>query len=68
MFRSKYFKLNITPVEILEIKNIRKYNVDEGLALSHDEVEFLEDVAKKIGRNLTDSEVFGFSQGEFRAL
>ena len=56
------FKLNITPVEILEIKNIRKYNVEEGLALSHDEVEFLEDVAKKIGRNLTDSEVFGFSQ------
>ena len=56
------FKLNITPVEILEIKNIRKYNLDEGLALSHDEVEFLEDVAKKIGRNLTDSEVFGFSQ------
>ena len=56
------FKLNITPVEILEIKNIRKYNVEEGLALSHNEVEFLEDVAKKIGRNLTDSEVFGFSQ------
>ena len=42
------FKLNITPVEILEIKNIRKYNVEEGLALSHDEVEFLEDVAKKL--------------------
>ena len=56
------FKLNVIPEEILEIKDISKYNLEEGLALSQDEIEFLNHVVKKIGRNLTDSEVFGFSQ------
>ena len=56
------FKLNVIPQQILEIKDISKYNLEEGLALSQDEIEFLNHVVKKIGRNLTDSEVFGFSQ------
>ena len=56
------FKLNVIPQQILEIKDISKYNLEEGLALSKDEIVFLNDVVKKIGRNLTDSEVFGFSQ------
>ncbi|TYP98859.1 phosphoribosylformylglycinamidine synthase [Tenacibaculum adriaticum] len=56
------FTINITPEPILEIENIAIYNEQEGLALSSEEVEYLENVSKKIGRKLTDSEVFGFSQ------
>ena len=56
------FTINIKPEPILEIEDIETYNQQEGLALSKDEVEYLEGVSKKIGRPLTDSEVFGFSQ------
>ncbi len=47
---------------ILYIEDIRKYNQQEGLALSEEEIQYLEEVSRKIGRKLTDSEVFGFSQ------
>ena len=30
--------------------------------MNKEEIEYLEDLSKKIGRKLTDSEVFGFSQ------
>ena len=56
------FTINIQPEAILQINDIAAYNKQEGLALSDEEVEYLESVAKKIGRKLTDSEVFGFSQ------
>ncbi|MFH6769861.1 phosphoribosylformylglycinamidine synthase [Gaetbulibacter aquiaggeris] len=56
------FTINITPEPILDIKDIASYNKQEGLSLSDEEVAYLEDVSKKIGRPLTDSEVFGFSQ------
>ena len=56
------FTIDIQPEPILEIDNIAAYNEQEGLALSDEEITYLEDVAKKIGRKLTDSEVFGFSQ------
>ncbi|AXT50516.1 phosphoribosylformylglycinamidine synthase [Aquimarina sp. BL5] len=56
------YTINIEPELIIEIDNIEAYNKTEGLALSPEEVEYLEGVAKKIGRKLTDSEVFGFSQ------
>ncbi|MGB5386642.1 MAG: phosphoribosylformylglycinamidine synthase [Eudoraea sp.] len=69
MLSQKYLALNqeiysieVAPHPILEIDNISKYNKEEGLALSPDEVEYLEGLSKKIGRKLTDSEVFGFSQ------
>ncbi|MEE3227308.1 MAG: phosphoribosylformylglycinamidine synthase, partial [Bacteroidota bacterium] len=42
--------------------DIQAYNEQEGLALSEEEVAYLESVAERIGRPLTDSEVFGFSQ------
>ena len=58
----KSFTINIQPEPILEIEDIAAYNEQEGLALSDDEIEYLNDVSKKIGRKLTDSEVFGFSQ------
>ena len=56
------FTINITPEAILNIENISAYNNQEGLALNNEEIEYLESVSKKIGRSLTDSEVFGFSQ------
>jgi phosphoribosylformylglycinamidine synthase len=47
---------------IIDIEDIAAYNEKEGLALSIDEIEYLNGVSQKIGRKLTDSEVFGFSQ------
>lgn len=56
------FTIHIEPEPILEIDDIDAYNKKEGLALNEEEVEYLENLAKKIGRKLTDSEVFAFSQ------
>jgi phosphoribosylformylglycinamidine synthase len=56
------FTIDVTPEEVLEIDDIAAYNQQEGLALSEEEIEYLENLATKIGRKLTDSEVFGFSQ------
>ncbi|WP_177760849.1 phosphoribosylformylglycinamidine synthase [Flavobacterium sp. I3-2] len=52
--------INVEP--ILEIEDIEAYNQQEGLALSSEEVEYLNNLATKLGRKLTDSEVFAFSQ------
>ena len=56
------FTINIQPEKINSILDIESYNQKEGLALNPEEVEYLFNVSKKIGRPLTDSEVFGFSQ------
>ena len=56
------FTIDIQPEPILNIEDILAYNQQEGLSLSDEEVSYLDGVAKKIGRPLTDSEVFGFSQ------
>ena len=56
------FTINIAPEPILEIEDIKSYNEKEGLALSNEEVNYLNEVSERIGRKLTDSEVFGFSQ------
>jgi phosphoribosylformylglycinamidine synthase len=56
------FTINIQPEPIHNIEDISAYNKQEGLALNKEEIEYLEAVSKKIGRPLTDSEVFGFSQ------
>ncbi len=45
-----------------EIDDIHEYNLREGLALSEEEEQYLRDLSKRLGRKLTDSEVFGFSQ------
>lgn len=50
------------PEPIREVEDIAAYNQKEGLALSEEEVAYLQEVSKKLGRHLTDSEVFGFSQ------
>ena len=56
------FTINISPESVLEIDHISEYNQKEGLALNPEEVEYLENLSKKLNRKLTDSEVFGFSQ------
>ncbi|MBT8297051.1 MAG: phosphoribosylformylglycinamidine synthase, partial [Maribacter sp.] len=56
------YTINVVPESILEIDDIAAYNQQEGLALNTEEVEYLNHLANKIGRKLTDSEVFGFSQ------
>lgn len=50
------------PEAIQEIDDIAAYNQQEGLSLSEDEVAYLEGLAVRLERPLTDSEVFGFSQ------
>jgi phosphoribosylformylglycinamidine synthase len=56
------FTIDKLPEPVLYIKDINAYNKSEGLALSSEEVDYLDGVSEKIGRKLTDSEVFGFSQ------
>ena len=56
------FTIDIEPEAIREIDDIAAYNASEGLALNQEEVDYLNDLSKRIGRLLTDSEVFGFSQ------
>jgi phosphoribosylformylglycinamidine synthase len=56
------FTINIEPEAILDINDIAAYNKSEGLALSQEEIDYLDNLATKIGRKLTDSEVFAFSQ------
>ena len=56
------YTIDVTPEAILPIADIAAYNRKEGLALSDEEVAYLNGLAEKMGRKLTDSEVFGFSQ------
>lgn len=56
------FDTKRTPEPINHIEDIAAYNTQEGLSLSKDEVLYLETLANRLGRSLTDSEVFGFSQ------
>ena len=56
------FTIHVQPESILEIEDIDGYNKKEGLALSLEEVEYLDNLSIKLKRKLTDSEIFGFSQ------
>ena len=59
---SRVFTTSRQPEPIVYIDDIAEYNRSEGLALSPDEEQYLRDLSAKLGRPLTDSEVFGFSQ------
>ncbi len=59
---SDMFDISKTPDAIVYIDDIPKYNDEQGLALVEEEIEYLNSVSQKLGRKLTDSEVFGFSQ------
>ncbi|NOX85994.1 MAG: phosphoribosylformylglycinamidine synthase [Chlorobi bacterium] len=56
------FNIPVRPEQVKEISDIKKYNLEEGLALSKEEIEYLENISQKIGRKLTDSEIYGFAQ------
>ncbi len=69
MLQAKYdgldqeiFTINKEAEPIVEIDDLAAYNKQEGLALSVEEIQYLEDLSTRLGRKLTDSEVFGFSQ------
>lgn len=56
------FTVDRSPAPITYIHNIATYNKEQGLAMTQPEIDYLDSVALKLGRQLTDSEVFGFSQ------
>jgi phosphoribosylformylglycinamidine synthase len=69
MLQAKYtnldqsiFTIDVAPEKVMYIDDLAAYNQAEGLALSEEEIEYLESVATSLNRKLTDSEVFGFSQ------
>lgn len=56
------FTIDKLPDPVFFIDDIKTYNLKEGLALNDEEIAYLDKLSKSIGRKLTDSEVFGFSQ------
>src|SRR5690606_11482395 len=56
------FHIDIQAESVQQLQDIEAYSEAEGLALGKEEIEYLESVSKELGRLLTDSEVFGFSQ------
>ena len=56
------FTVKHDPEPIKRVDDLEKYNEEEGLALSPEEIEYLHNVEKQLGRPLTDSEIFGFAQ------
>lgn len=59
---SRVFATDKKADPIVFIDDISAYNRQDGLALSADEEDYLSKLSEKLGRPLTDSEVFGFSQ------
>ena len=57
------FTVNHQPEPIKYVDDLEKYNEEEGLALSEDEMAYLHKLEKENGRPLTDSEIFGFAFG-----
>ena len=58
----RLFTVDIRPEPVHHIQDLEAYNEEEGLALSPAEIEYLHGVERQLGRQLTDSEVFGFAQ------
>ena len=56
------FTVNHQPEPIKHVEDLEKYNEEEGLALSEDEMAYLHKLEKENNRSLTDSEIFGFAQ------
>ncbi|MDR0712727.1 MAG: phosphoribosylformylglycinamidine synthase [Bacteroidales bacterium] len=59
---SNIFLIDRQPEAIRYVDDIAACNRQEGLALSPDEIDYLKQLQQKTGRQLTDSEIFGFSQ------
>ncbi len=59
---SSTLSVDAEPAPVRHIDSIEDFNQQAGLALSGEEVEYLEAQSKKLGRKLTDAEVFAFGQ------
>ena len=59
---SIFLRLIKNPNLLSIVLDIGAFNKQEGLALNDEEIEYLEKLSQRLGRKLTDSEVFGFSQ------
>lgn len=69
MLEQKYVGLGSATLSIVhqkeqesQIENVGEYNQQHGLALSEEEIAFLENASTELGRNLSETEVFSFSQ------
>ena len=56
------FTIDHAPEPIKRVDDLEKFNEEEGLALSPEEIAYLHKIEKENGRPLTDSEIFGFAQ------
>ena len=56
------YTIDKKPEPLIYVTDLSAFNQQEGLALNNDEIGYLENLSKRLGRKLTDSEVFGFSQ------
>jgi phosphoribosylformylglycinamidine synthase len=56
------FTIAHTPEPLQQVPDIKAYNIEHGLALSDEEIAYLQQVSLELQRHLTDSELFGFSQ------
>ena len=56
------FTIDHEPEPIKHVDDLEKFNEEEGLALSPEEIAYLHKIEKENGRPLTDSEIFGFAQ------
>jgi phosphoribosylformylglycinamidine synthase len=58
----RMFAPRVSPLPSRQIEDIAAYNREAGLAFSDQEVDYLTAYSRKIGRLLTDAELFGFAQ------
>ena len=53
---------NLAPVATRSIKDIEAFSREEGLALSGEEIKYLESKSVELGRSFTDAELYAFGQ------
>ena len=58
----RVFTVSHQPEPIKYVDDLEKYNEEEGLALSPEEIGYLHSLEERNARALTDSEIFGFAQ------
>lgn len=51
-----------SPAPVLRVDDLGRFNKEQGLALSSEEIDYLKRAATELGRALTDAEIFGFAQ------
>lgn len=50
------------PEKLQKVLDVKSFNEEAGLALSEEEIKFLEESQKKLGRPYTDAEIYAFAQ------